>query len=55
MNRKTALDIIRFEYAKHGRPTQKAMRAYTESRISYGAFMEAKRAGMWIHQEEQEQ
>ena len=55
MNRKTALDIIRAEYAEHGETTQKAMRAYAEIQISYGTFMEAKRAGMWIHQEEQEQ
>ena len=55
MNRKTALDIIRAEYARCGRPTQIAMRAYTESRISYGAFMEARREGMQLHQEAQEQ
>ena len=54
MNRKTALGIIRAEYAKHGEMTSAAMRAYTESRISYGAFMEARRAGMQIHQEGQE-
>ena len=53
MNRKTALDIIRFEYAKHGEMTQAAMRAYAESRISYDAFAEAKKKGMRIYQEEQ--
>ena len=53
MNRKTALDIIRAEYAKHGKTTQKAMRAYAKSRISYGVFMEARRAGMRMYQEAQ--
>ena len=55
MNRKTALGTIRAEYAEHGEMTSAAMRAYAESSISCCAFWEAKRAGMWIHQEEQEQ
>ena len=53
MNRKTALGTIRAEYAKYGEMTQKAMRAYAESRISYDAFAKAKKSGMRIYQEEQ--
>ena len=52
MNRKTALDIIRAEYAKYGKETIASTRAYVESQISYGAFMEAKRAGMRAYQEQ---
>ncbi len=55
MNRKTALDIISAEYAEHGEMTQKAMRAYAESRISYDAFVKAKKSGIQTHQEETEQ
>ena len=52
MNRKTALDIIRAEYAKHGEETIASTRAYVESQISYGAFMEARRRGLQIYQEQ---
>ena len=55
MNRKTALDIIRAEYAKHGEMTRAAMRAYAESHISYGAFAEAKKSGIRAYQEGHEQ
>ena len=55
MNWKAALATIRAEYAKHGKTTQKAMRTYAEGRISYGVFMEARRAGMRMYQEEHEQ
>ena len=55
MNRETAMMVIRAEYAEHGEMTSAAMRAYAESRISYDIFMRARRAGMQMHQEEQEQ
>ena len=53
MNRKTALDTIKVEYAKHGKMTPAAMRAYTESRIGFRAFTDARQAGTRIYIEEQ--
>lgn len=48
MKRKDALNLIRAEYAKHGKATPASMRMYVESRISYAAYNEAAKAGMKI-------
>ena len=53
MNRKTALDTIKVEYAKHGEMTPTAMRAYAESRIGFAAFTDARQAGTRIYIEAQ--
>ena len=53
MNRKTALDTIKVEYAKHGKMTPTAMRAYAESRIGFGAFTDARLTGTRIYIEAQ--
>lgn len=53
MNRKTALDTIKVEYAKHGTSTATAIRAYVENRIGFGAFTDARQAGMRIYIEGQ--
>jgi len=44
--RKTALEIIRIEYAKYGCSTVTALRAYVENRISNKAYQEAIDVGM---------
>lgn len=48
MKRKDALNLIKAEFAKHGKETQLSTRTYIENRISYGAYMDARRAGMRI-------
>ena len=55
MNRKTALATVRAEYAEHGEETTVAMRIFMENRLSYGAFMGARREGMRIYQKAQKQ
>ncbi len=44
--RETALEVIRIEYAKYGKETQRSMRAYTENRISWDARTEAVKKGL---------
>jgi hypothetical protein len=51
MNRTTALDIIRAEFAEHGRPTQASTRVYVENWIGFAAYMGAVRAGTKIFNE----
>lgn len=43
-----ALNRIRADYAKHGKDTGVAMRAYTENRISYAKYQEYAKQGMRI-------
>ena len=49
--RQTALEVIRIEYAKHGKETQKSMRAYTENRIGWAARAEAVKKGLRVFNE----
>lgn len=49
--RETALEIIRTEYAKYGKETREAMRAYVENRISAEARNEAVKQGLRIFEE----
>ena len=49
MDRKTALNTIRAEYAKHGESTMASMRAYAETRISFDAYNKAMRAGIKMY------
>ena len=44
--RKTALEVIRIEFAVHGVATEKSTRAYIENRISSNAYNEAVRSGL---------
>ena len=43
-----ALNLIRADYAKHGKDTGTAMRAYVENRISYAKYQEYAKQGMKI-------
>lgn len=43
-----ALNRIRADYAKHGKDTGVAMRAYTENRISYAKYQEYAKKGLGI-------
>ena len=43
-----AKNLIRADYAQHGKDTGVAMRAYTENRISYAKYQELAKAGMRI-------
>lgn len=47
--RETALEVIRIEYAKHGKETAISMRAYTDNRISWDARNVAVRTGLKIY------
>ena len=47
--RETALEIIRIEFAKHGKATPTATRTYLENRISHGAYLKAANAGLDIY------
>ena len=47
--RKIALEVIRIEYAKHGKETAISMRAYTDNRISWDARNVAVKAGLKIY------
>lgn len=51
MNRKTAIAIIRTEYATHGKATRESTRAYVETRIGFDAYHTAMRAGMGQYKE----
>jgi hypothetical protein len=51
MNRKNALNLIRVEFAEHGRPTTISTRAYVEHNIGFAAYSSALRAGMAIYRE----
>lgn len=53
MNRNTALDTIKAEYAKHGKETIAATRAYVNTPISCSAFAAARRMGMWEYHQAQ--
>lgn len=46
--RQSALGRIKSDYAKNGRDTGEASRAFIESRLSYDAFLRARDAGMKI-------
>lgn len=48
--RQTALEIIRIEYATHGKETQKSMRAYVENRIGWDARTTAMKRGVKIYE-----
>lgn len=48
MKRKDALNLIKAEFAKHGKETRPSTRTYIENRISYGAYVGARRVGMQI-------
>lgn len=47
--RKTALDIIRYEYATFGEETTRSMRAYCENRVGFDARKVAISAGLKIY------
>ena len=47
--RETALEIIRIEYAKHGKETTASMRAYVENRVGWEARNNAMMAGLKIY------
>ena len=47
--RETALEIIRIEFAKHGKATPTSTRAYVENRISWMAYNRAVKRGMDIY------
>lgn len=49
MSRKTALEIVRIEFAKHGEPTEKALRMYVEGPISMEAYNKAAKTGLAQH------
>ena len=51
MNRKNALNLIRAEFAEHGRPTTISTRAYVGHNISYMAYMVEVNAGLAIYRE----
>ena len=53
MKRKTALEIIKVEFAEHGKETQASTRAYVENRVGFAAYMAARRAGLKIFKEAQ--
>lgn len=53
MNRNTALNIIRAEFAEHGKPTQASTRAYVENRIGFAAYTTAAWEGMGLYFEAQ--
>lgn len=46
--RQSALGRIKADYAKNGKDTGDASRAYIENRLSYAAFVKARDAGMKI-------
>lgn len=46
--RETALEVIRIEYATHGKETQKSMEAYVENRIGWDARTKAVKRGLKI-------
>ena len=49
--RKQAYNIIRYEYATHGKETRESMRAYIENRISYETRLKAVREGLRIYEQ----
>jgi len=51
MNRDTALNIIRAEFAKHGRATRKSTKAYVENAVGFSAYSAAMRAGLAKYKE----
>ena len=51
MKRNTALNIIRAEFAEHGKATQASTRVYVENRIGFAAYTDASLAGMRIFNE----
>ena len=42
----TALEIIRTEWAKYGKPTRESIRAFVENRVSKAAHNEAAMLGL---------
>jgi len=52
--RKTALEIIRTEFAMHGVATERSTRAYIENRISSDAYDEAARSGLRTYNQKKE-
>ena len=48
MKRKTALEIIRIEFAENGRPTQTAFRAMLKGKVSIKAYQAKAHLGMEI-------
>lgn len=51
MKRKTALEIIKTEFAEHGKETAASTRAYVENQIGFAAYMEARRTGLNIYKD----
>lgn len=47
--REKALNIIRYEYATHGKETRDCMRAYIENRVSWEARCKAVSEGLKIY------
>lgn len=52
--RKTALEVIRIEFAKYGVATDVSTRAYIENRISRSAYDEAAQSGLRTYNQKKE-
>ena len=55
MKRKTAREIIRIEFATHGKGTAKAMRAFIEGGISFESYNLQRRKGLKIYNNSKKQ
>ncbi len=52
--RKTALEVIRIEFAKYGVATDVSTRAYIENRISRSAYDDAAQSGLRTYNQKKE-